>query len=254
MAIRDEFTKPTIDALARRVGFRCSNPGCVQVTAGPGQSPAKAVNIGVAAHICAAAPGGPRFDDSQSPEERSAIENGIWLCQNCAKLVDNDPHGFTPSQLRKWKQDAEFLAGEAIHGVSKRALPAELAVVRKNIKISQERHDYSLHVSIKNTGAITLVEYHVDLELPTVVISDLRGSVTSRSDALKTLFRTVKRGAEEGLFPGDSAVLFELPYHVTTELFWRRASFFDLPVKVSAYSGGATIATLEMPFSELQIF
>jgi len=41
------------------------------------------------------------------PEERSAPSNGIWLCQNCAKLIDNDPTRFTVEVLKKWKTDAE---------------------------------------------------------------------------------------------------------------------------------------------------
>lgn len=39
--------------------------------------------------------------------ERSSVENGIWLCQNCAKLVDNDPITFSAGLLRGWKDKAE---------------------------------------------------------------------------------------------------------------------------------------------------
>src|SRR5262249_3112254 len=34
-------------------------------------------------------------------------ENGIWLCQNCAKLVDNDPVRYSEACLRGWKRQAE---------------------------------------------------------------------------------------------------------------------------------------------------
>lgn len=88
---RDDFSSATKEMLARRVGHLCSNPGCRQPTSGPQENPAKAINIGVAAHISAAAPGGPRYDPSLSSSERTAGENGIWLCQSCGKLVDNDP-------------------------------------------------------------------------------------------------------------------------------------------------------------------
>src|SRR4051812_16178668 len=43
-------------------GFRCSNPACRKPTSGPLEDPAKAINIGVAAHITAAAPDGPRYN------------------------------------------------------------------------------------------------------------------------------------------------------------------------------------------------
>ena len=34
--------------------------------------PNKIINIGVAAHICAAAPGGPRYDSAMTEEERKS--------------------------------------------------------------------------------------------------------------------------------------------------------------------------------------
>jgi hypothetical protein len=37
-------------------------------------------------------------------------DNGIWLCQNCAKLVDNDTLQFPEEVLRAWKTIAEHRA------------------------------------------------------------------------------------------------------------------------------------------------
>ena len=104
---RDDFSASTKETLARRVGHLCSNPGCCQPTSGPQENPGKSVNVGVAAHISAAAAGGPRYDSSLSPAERAAIENGIWLCQICAKLVDNDPGRYTLAILQDWKSFSE---------------------------------------------------------------------------------------------------------------------------------------------------
>jgi hypothetical protein len=42
-----------------------------------------------------------------TPAERREITNGIWLCQSCAKLVDNDVGSFTVGLLKQWKADAE---------------------------------------------------------------------------------------------------------------------------------------------------
>jgi hypothetical protein len=72
----------------------------------------------VAAHITAASPGGPRYDRSLTPEERKAIANGIWLCQSCAKLVDNDEARYTKELLVRWKQDAEEKALKEIESAS----------------------------------------------------------------------------------------------------------------------------------------
>src|SRR5205807_2061911 len=72
------------------------------LTSGPQDNPTKAVNVGMAVHIMAASAGGPRYDVTLSPEQRSAPSNG---CQNCAKLIDNDR--FSLELLTRWRADAE---------------------------------------------------------------------------------------------------------------------------------------------------
>lgn len=104
---RDDFSDRTKLVLAARAGHLCSNPDCRASTAGPQIDPTKAVNIGVAAHITAASAGGPRYRPELSPETRRHAGNGIWLCQKCAKLVDNDIQRYTEEALRRWKQAAE---------------------------------------------------------------------------------------------------------------------------------------------------
>lgn len=107
MTKRDEFLAATIRTLANRAGHRCSNPECPRPTSGPALAEDKSVNVGQAAHITAAAPGGKRYDASLTPKERRAASNAIWLCQLCAKLIDTDEAHFTVELLRKWKHDAE---------------------------------------------------------------------------------------------------------------------------------------------------
>lgn len=105
--MRDDFPKSVIEMLGKRVGLRCSNPSCRKLTSGPHSNQAKALNVGVAGHITAASLGGPRYDPSLTPEQRCSIENGIWLCQTCGKLVDNDAIRYPKSLLREWKRQAE---------------------------------------------------------------------------------------------------------------------------------------------------
>ncbi|BFU90507.1 MAG: hypothetical protein NTAFB01_16940 [Nitrospira sp.] len=108
--MRDEFSAATRELLAERVGVVCSNPECRQPTSGPQADPAGTVNIGVAAHISAASPGGPRYEADLSPEQRADSSNGIWLCQTCAKLIDSDDHRFSRPVLEGWKRAAERAA------------------------------------------------------------------------------------------------------------------------------------------------
>ncbi|MEM7408885.1 MAG: hypothetical protein AAF430_01455 [Myxococcota bacterium] len=105
--MRDDFTKPIKETLAKRVANRCSNPDCLRITSGPHIAPDRSVNVGIAAHITAAAAGGPRYDASLTPEERAAAENGIWLCSSCAALIDRDESLFPVERIRQWKEHAE---------------------------------------------------------------------------------------------------------------------------------------------------
>lgn len=104
---RDDFSDKTKALLANRVCGRCSNPDCRKPTLGANTDPNKPTNIGVAAHICAAASGGPRYDENMTPKERKSPQNGIWLCQSCAKLIDADPLKYTKEMIIAWKTLAE---------------------------------------------------------------------------------------------------------------------------------------------------
>jgi len=115
MASRDDdFVKPIRETLAKRVGTLCSNQACCVPTYGPNAEPTKGVSKGAAAHICAASSGGPRYDPQMTPEERSSINNGIWLCRSCADLIDKDEIRFTVEVLHRWKQRAEDRARKAL--------------------------------------------------------------------------------------------------------------------------------------------
>ena len=105
--MRDDFTERTKELLAKRTGYRCSNPDCKKPTVGSNTNKEKSTSIGVAAHITAASPGGPRYNSSLTVDQRSDMDNGIWLCQSCSTLIDKDPDKFTVSLLNKWRTEAE---------------------------------------------------------------------------------------------------------------------------------------------------
>lgn len=112
--MRDDFKQQIKDILAKRVAYICSNPDCNANTIGPNSDESKSTNVGVASHICAAAEGGPRYDKKMSSIERSSINNGIWLCQNCSKMIDTDENLFTVELLKKWKNEAELRAKNSL--------------------------------------------------------------------------------------------------------------------------------------------
>lgn len=116
---RDDFSRPVVDRLAKRVGMKCSRPDCRVPTSGPDGGDG-VTNIGVAAHISAASPGGARYDEALTSEMRSNITNGIWLCQSDAKLIDDDEFTYTPAVLREWKETAEHMAALEARGYTVR--------------------------------------------------------------------------------------------------------------------------------------
>jgi hypothetical protein len=108
--VRLEFTPKTKRVLAQRVGYRCSNPNCQVVsTIGPGDDEKSVVLLGEAAHIIGAIQKGisPRADSTKKISEIVSLENGIWLCRNCHRLVDSKISTYTVDALRKWKSQAE---------------------------------------------------------------------------------------------------------------------------------------------------
>jgi hypothetical protein len=56
---RHDFNAATKRKLAEFAGYRCSKPNCGVPTIGAAFDGETVINIGVAAHITAAAPGGP---------------------------------------------------------------------------------------------------------------------------------------------------------------------------------------------------
>jgi hypothetical protein len=105
--VRDDFPRQTITEIAKGVGYRCSNPECARPTVGANAAQDGSITIGVGAHICAASPGGPRYNPAQTLADRRGKDNCIWLCQNCGRLVDADPQKFTVEVLIGWKRDAQ---------------------------------------------------------------------------------------------------------------------------------------------------
>lgn len=112
--MRDDFSRPTKDLLAKQAGHRCAHPSCGKPTSGADESGTSAINIGVSAHITAASAGGPRYDPALTSEQRKDASNGIWLCQDHAHAIDADDSGFSAEILRTWKRQAEARSFHAL--------------------------------------------------------------------------------------------------------------------------------------------
>ena len=104
---RDDFSENTKLQIAKRAGWLCSDPLCRRPTIGSNSDGNGEINLGTAAHICAAAPGGPRYDPNQTRAQRSSPDNGIWMCRLHGTAVDAKDSKFTVELLREWKVQAQ---------------------------------------------------------------------------------------------------------------------------------------------------
>jgi len=76
--LKPDFNKTTIEVLAKRAGYFCSNPDCRVRTVGPNKDPNKATNLGEAAHIFGAREKAKRYKPAMTDEARASITNGIF--------------------------------------------------------------------------------------------------------------------------------------------------------------------------------
>lgn len=104
---RDDFLESTRKRLERQARGHCSNPACRKLTSAASSDGQSEIRMGVGAHICAAAPGGERYDPSMTPAERGSAENGIWLCHACSRAVDSKDPIFTVALLHEWKRKTD---------------------------------------------------------------------------------------------------------------------------------------------------
>ncbi|HAV13667.1 MAG TPA: hypothetical protein DCX06_09305 [Opitutae bacterium] len=87
---RENFTAKVRNQIEKSAGHQCSFPGCNRRTNGPGPAKTEYISAsGYAAHIYSASKGGPRGQGGLDSTELKMAENGIWLCGNHAKLIDN---------------------------------------------------------------------------------------------------------------------------------------------------------------------
>ncbi|MBL7889719.1 MAG: hypothetical protein JNL24_09205 [Bacteroidia bacterium] len=78
----------------------------------PHENSAKSNRIGDAGHIVGAF--GPRHDPKLKESDYRKIENGIWLCKVCHKIVDTEDTKYTIEELKRWKNETENYVEELV--------------------------------------------------------------------------------------------------------------------------------------------
>lgn len=87
----------TVKRLFAESGNVCAFEGCTQALV------VEAAIVGDICHICAASPGGPRFDARQSEEERASYANLLLLCATHHRVIDADLGTYTTAAVKQLK-------------------------------------------------------------------------------------------------------------------------------------------------------
>lgn len=240
---RDEFSPTVKENLAKRAGQRCSSPDCGIATSGPHEDENKAVNVGVAAHITAASPGGPRYNKFLTPEERAAITNAIWLCQKCAKLIDNDVKAYPEEMIRLWKRRHEAVIKSEIEGAAKvgnnARAPARLRIDAIFSHPSADNKACVLDVRVSNPGGSDLMINAVQFQVLESIQKALLGHAeySARYDLdIGKLREYTSRGecqVAQILKPGEAdrfAIVLSDPHASPSIGGWRFATVFKTNV------------------------
>ena len=129
-----DFSPKTRQAVAARAGWQCSFDECSKLTVGPSEeAPGAVTTIGEAAHICAASPGGRRYDLTMTLEERAGIGNAMWVCSDHAKLIDRDAVTYPAERLHAMKRTHEERCARAVRLGSNSGLNTGLLAIGPNI-------------------------------------------------------------------------------------------------------------------------
>ncbi len=95
-------SKKTLRELYLLSGNQCANPKCATVLIN-----ANGTLVAEVCHIRAESPGGPRFDNKLTEDERRSPKNLILLCSTCHTLIDAEPENYSVRRLTKWKKNRE---------------------------------------------------------------------------------------------------------------------------------------------------
>lgn len=96
----ERYIKPDVwKRLYAHSGNQCAFPGCcAPIFEDDGQL------TGECCHIKAFSPGGPRYDASQTDEERNGVDNLMLMCSRHHAIVDKNVDRYTVEVLQEYKQ------------------------------------------------------------------------------------------------------------------------------------------------------
>jgi len=195
--------------LAMRAHFICSNPDCRATTVASSEADeSKLIYTGRAAHIHSAAVRGPRPNPSLTPEERSSMGNGVFLCSICADMVDdNNGLDYPAETLRAWKAQHDEWVGSNLNKRIDRE-PATGVHFNSTVSSSQQSGGITANVVNNNYGS-------APWRLDDSMRRDLVPLLADRSQPVSVV---AEMGNEQSMLLADEIALYLQLVGVTAQL------------------------------------
>jgi len=171
--------------------------------------------------------------------------------------TDAESRAIERKQLQSQLREALTLVLADLTNMPTTASPVELHIDYSSTRIQSARHDYRLEVNLRNCGTEVIANWHVDLEIPTILLDPnvtYAIAVPDRSDQDRTLFRATNNTHPGTIFPGDSKQVMSIDYHVDHDIFEGHSNVFDQYISAVAFVDGKVGVTVRKLVSDLNVF
>ncbi|WP_422117752.1 ABC-three component system protein [Brachybacterium sp. UNK5269] len=129
-SLRDRVPRAQEKIVIARSGNKCAYPNCgIDLTIEPKSVGDQPKATGKVAHIAAASPGGPRYDEDMNPEARGSADNLIYLCGPHHDVIDTQIEYHTREFLLETKRAHEEAVARALRSALGAVTYEELSVV-----------------------------------------------------------------------------------------------------------------------------
>lgn len=123
--------------LCVRSGNRCANPECRKILVINKTDNDNESLVAQMAHIAGEKEDAPRYEESMTDKERNSYTNLILVCNNCHKMIDDQPHTYTVEKLHEMKNNHEKWILESTENEVTNVTFAELEIVTKYLLSDQ---------------------------------------------------------------------------------------------------------------------
>lgn len=133
----------------------------------------------------------------------------------------------------------------------------KINILHKEIKITQEHHDYGLIINLENIATRRVDDWYIDVEFPTELLqpnTTYASKIDKRSNEDYSLFRSSNKTHSGSILPNDSKLALSLDYYIDNIIFFRRNELLDKRVTVTLYIDGKFSKKEERNIRELQSF